>query len=61
MTASFTVTIIQGCARPELDSAHLSEDEIEKIFMPQMYALLKEMDHTLEILIIDHEKEPQVI
>ena len=35
--------------------------EIEKIFMPQMYALLKEMDHKLEILIIDHEKEPLVI
>ena len=35
--------------------------EIEKIFMPQMYALLKEMDPKLEILIIDHEKEPSVI
>lgn len=35
--------------------------EIEKIFMPQMYAILKEIDHKLEILIIDHEKEPQVV
>ena len=35
--------------------------EIEKIFMPAMYALLKEMDHKLEILIIDHEREPLVI
>ena len=35
--------------------------EIEKIFMPQMYSLLKEIDPSFEILIIDHEKEPQVI
>lgn len=35
--------------------------EIEKIFMPQMYSILKEIDPKLEILIIDHEKEPKVI
>ena len=35
--------------------------EIEKIFMPQMYSILKEIDPKLEILIINHEKEPLVI
>lgn len=35
--------------------------EIEKIFMPQMKKLLLEMDDTLDIQIIDHEKLPEVI
>ena len=35
--------------------------EIEKIFMPQMKKLLLEMDDSLEILIVDHEKLPKVI
>lgn len=35
--------------------------EIEKIFMPKMYEILKSIDRNLEILIIDHEKEPIVI
>lgn len=35
--------------------------EIEKIFMPKMYEILKSIDPSLEILIIDHEKEPTVI
>ena len=35
--------------------------EIEKIFMPKMYEILKGIDPKLDILIIDHEKEPQVI
>ena len=35
--------------------------EIEKIFMPKMYEILKGIDSKLEILIIDHEKEPTVI
>ena len=35
--------------------------EIEKIFMPKMYEILKGIDPKLEILIIDHEKEPTVI
>ena len=35
--------------------------EIEKIFMPQMKKLLLEMDDSLEIIIVDHEKLPKVI
>lgn len=35
--------------------------EIEKIFMPQMKKILKDIDPTLEITIIDHEKLPKVI
>lgn len=35
--------------------------EIEKIFMPQMKKLLLEIDDSLDILIVDHEKEPEVI
>ena len=35
--------------------------EIEKIFMPQMKKLLLEMDDSLDITIIDHEKLPKVI
>ena len=35
--------------------------EIEKAFMPQMYEILKEIDSSLDIKIIDHEKLPKVI
>lgn len=35
--------------------------EIEKVFMPTMKELLESFDPSLEILIIDHEKEPSVI
>lgn len=35
--------------------------EIERIFMPTMKELLLEMDPTLEILIVDHEKLPEII
>ncbi len=40
-----------------LDMPH----EIEKIFMPQMKKLLLELDPSLDIKIIDHEKLPKVI
>ena len=40
-----------------LDMPH----EIEKIFMPQMKKILLELDDSLEILTIDHEKLPKVI
>ena len=40
-----------------LDMPH----EIEKIFIPTMKKLLLEMDPTLEIICIDHEKLPTVI
>lgn len=40
-----------------LDMPH----EIEKVFMPQMKKILLEMDDSLEILTIDHEKLPKVI
>ncbi len=40
-----------------LDMPH----EIEKIFMPTMKKLLLEMDPTLEIITVDHEKLPKVI
>ncbi|MCR5505788.1 MAG: Nif3-like dinuclear metal center hexameric protein [Bacilli bacterium] len=40
-----------------LDMPH----EIEKIFMPTMKKILLEMDDSLEIIIVDHEKEPTVI
>lgn len=40
-----------------LDMPH----EIEKIFMPTMKKLLLEMDNSLAITIIDHEKLPKVI
>lgn len=40
-----------------LDMPH----EIEKIFMPTMKKLLLEMDPTLEIIEVDHEKLPKVI
>ncbi len=35
--------------------------EVEKIFMPQMKKLLLEMDDSLEIVAVDHEKMPKVI
>lgn len=35
--------------------------EIEKIFMPTMKKILLEMDPTLEIICVDHEKLPKVI
>ncbi len=40
-----------------LEVAH----EVEKIFMPQMKKILLEIDPTLEITIIDHEKLPELI
>ena len=40
-----------------LDMPH----EIEKIFMPQMKKILLEIDPTLQILTVDHEKLPEVI
>ncbi len=40
-----------------LDMPH----EIEKIFMPTMKKILLDIDDSLDIVIIDHEKEPQVI
>ena len=40
-----------------LDMPH----EIEKVFMPQMKKILLEMDDSLEILTVDHEKLPKVI
>ena len=40
-----------------LDMPH----EIEKIFMPTMKKLLLELDNSLEIITIDHEKLPKVI
>ena len=40
-----------------LDMPH----EIEKIFMPTMKKLLLELDDTLEVVVVDHEKLPQVI
>ena len=40
-----------------LDMPH----EIEKIFMPQMKKLLLELDPSLEIVTVDHEKLPEVI
>ena len=40
-----------------LDMPH----EIEKIFMPQMKKILLEMDDSLDIVIVDHEKEPLAI
>ena len=40
-----------------LDMPH----EIEKIFIPQMKKILLELDDSLEILTIDHEKLPKVI
>ncbi len=35
--------------------------EIEKIFMPQMKKLLLDIDDSLEVIIIDHEKAPTII
>ncbi len=35
--------------------------EIEKIFMPTMKQILLDLDNNLDILIVDHEKEPKVI
>ena len=35
--------------------------EIEKIFIPTMKKIIQEMDDSLEIVMIDHEKEPTVI
>ena len=35
--------------------------EIEKIFMPTMKKLLLELDDSLEIVVVDHEKLPKVI
>ena len=40
-----------------LDMPH----EIEKIFIPTMNKILKNIDSNLEILTIDHEKLPEVI
>ena len=40
-----------------LDMPH----EIEKIFMPAMKKILLEVDPTLEIMTVDHEKLPKVI
>ena len=40
-----------------LDMPH----EIEKIFIPQMKKILLELDDSLEILTVDHEKLPKVI
>ena len=40
-----------------LDMPH----EIEKIFMPQMKKILLEIDDSLDIVIVDHEKEPMAI
>ena len=40
-----------------LDMPH----EIEKIFMPQMKKILLELDPSLEVITVDHEKLPQVI
>ena len=40
-----------------LDMPH----EIEKIFMPTMKQILLELDPTLEIEMVDHEKLPKVI
>jgi len=40
-----------------LDMPH----EIEKIFMPTMKKILLDMDPTLEIIEVDHEKLPKVI
>lgn len=35
--------------------------EIEKIFMPTMKSIIQDYDPKLEIVLVDHEKEPQVI
>lgn len=35
--------------------------EIERVFMPQMAKVLKILDQTLEILVIDHEIEPDIL
>ena len=35
--------------------------EVEKIFMPTMKKLLKELDNSLQIVTVDHEKMPKVI
>ena len=40
-----------------LDMPH----EIEKIFMPTMKKLIREMDESIEIVEVDHEIEPKVI
>lgn len=40
-----------------LDMPH----EIEKIFVPTMKKLIHELDESVEIVMIDHEKEPEVI
>ena len=40
-----------------LDMPH----EIEKIFIPTMKKLIHELDESIEIVCIDHEKEPKVI
>lgn len=40
-----------------LDMPH----EIEKIFIPQMKKIIHSMDDSIEIVCIDHEKEPTVI
>ena len=40
-----------------LDMPH----EIEKIFVPTMKKLIHELDESIEIVMIDHEKEPEVI
>ena len=35
--------------------------EIEKIFMPTLCEIIKGFDETLDITLIDHEKEPKVV
>ena len=40
-----------------LDMPH----EIEKVFMPAMKEILLNIDPTLEIMTVDHEKLPKVI
>ncbi|MBR2505538.1 MAG: Nif3-like dinuclear metal center hexameric protein [Bacilli bacterium] len=35
--------------------------EIEKIFMPTLGKILIDLDNELEIIMINHEKEPKVI
>lgn len=51
--------------RREIVNAHFNyldlPHEIEKIFMPTMKNLLLDFDNSLDIVIVDHEKVPQVI
>ena len=51
--------------RRDVTNAHFNyfdvPHEVERVFMPRMEELLKKLDPTLDILVIDHEKEPLVI